>query len=143
MTGSDPRASLTHIALRSKDVQASVDFYRRYAGLHVVHERVDDGTRVVWLSEVEEDPTFVIVVMGLPADAQQPVRPVDHLGFSVASRAEVDRLGALAEADGVLVLAPVEYGEVVGYICEVADPDGNVCEFSHGQPINPRHLPSP
>jgi catechol 2,3-dioxygenase-like lactoylglutathione lyase family enzyme len=142
VAGRGLRASLTHIALRSKDVQASIDFYRRYAGLHVVHERVDDGTRVVWLAEVEEDPTFVIVVMGMPADEQQPVRPVDHLGFAVTSRAEVDRVGALGEADGTLVLAPVEYGGVVGYICEVADPDGNVCEFSHGQPINPRQLPS-
>jgi len=142
MAGAGPRASLTHIALRSKDVQASLDFYARYAGLHVVHDRTDGDTRVAWLAEVEEDPPFVIVVMGMPADGQQAVRPVDHLGFSVASRDEVDRLGALGEADGALVLAPVEHGGVVGYICEVADPDGNVCEFSHGQPINPRHLPS-
>jgi catechol 2,3-dioxygenase-like lactoylglutathione lyase family enzyme len=137
-----PRAALTHIALRSKNVQASIDFYARYAGLHVVHDRTDDGTRVVWLAEVPEDPSFVIVVMGMPSDGQLPVRPVDHLGFAVASRAEVDRVGELAREDDALVLAPVEYGGVVGYICEVADPDGNVCEFSHGQPIDPRHLPS-
>jgi catechol 2,3-dioxygenase-like lactoylglutathione lyase family enzyme len=139
--GSAPRASLTHIALRVKDVATSIRFYQRYAGLHVVHDRTDESTRVVWLAEVETDPEFVIVLMGMPADAQQPVRPVDHLGFSVSSRAEVDRLGALGEREGVLVLAAAEYGGVVGYICEVADPDGNVCEFSHGQPINPRHLP--
>ena len=42
---------------------------------------------------------------------------------------------------GVRSAAPVEYGPVVGYICEVSDPDGNVCEFSHGQAIHPRHLP--
>ena len=141
MTEATPRASLTHIALRASNVDDSIQFYRRYAGLNVVHDRTDDGTRVVWLSEVEEDPQFVIVVMGMPADEQQPLRPVDHLGFSVASRTEVDRLGALAEKEGSLVLAPVEYGPVVGYICEVSDPDGNVCEFSHGQPINPRHIP--
>jgi len=142
MSDAAPRASLTHIALRSRDVQASVEFYRRYAGLHVVHDRTDDATRVVWLAEVTEDPAFVIVVMGMPADEQPAVRPVDHLGFAVPSRAEVDRLGAMAEQEGTLVLAPVEHGGVVGYICEVADPDGNVCEFSHGQPINPRHLPA-
>lgn len=135
------RAALTHIALRVKDVDATIGFYRRYAGFHVVHDRRDDETRVVWLSEDPEDPAFVIVVMAMPADGQQEKRPVDHLGFSVASRAEVDRLGALAEDDGRLVLAPAEYGPIVGYICEVADPDGNVCEFSHGQAIHPRHLP--
>ena len=136
-----PRACLTHVALRVKDPDASIAFYRRYAGLHIVHDRTDDETRVVWLAEVPEDPEFVIVLMGMPADDQQAERPVDHLGFSVASRAEVERLGTLGENDGNLVLAPAEYGPVVGYICEVADPDGNVCEFSFGQPINPRHLP--
>ena len=133
---------LTHIALRSKDVQASIDFYRRYADLHVVHDRTDDDTRVAWLSEVEEDPAFVIVVMGMPADPQPPQRPIDHLGFAVESRGEVERIAGMGEEDGALVLAPVEYGPVVGYICEVSDPDGNVCEFSHGQTINPRHLPA-
>jgi len=143
VTNATPRASLTHIALRARDIEATIRFYDRYAGLHVVHDRTDDKTRVVWLAEVRQDPEFVIVVMGTPADGQQAVRPVDHLGFAVASRAEVDRIGALGKADGIVVIAPVEYGGVVGYICEVADPDGNVCEFSHGQPINPRHLPRP
>lgn len=135
------RAALTHIALRVKDVDASIGFYRRYAGFEVAHDRTDEGTRVVWLAEDGDDPDFVIVLMAMPADAQPAKRPVDHLGFSVATRDEVDRLGGLAEEDGQLVLAPCEYGPVVGYICEVADPDGNVCEFSHGQAIHPRHLP--
>ena len=134
-------ASLTHVALRVKDVDASIAFYRRYAGFVPVHDRTDQGTRVVWLSEVPERPFFVIVLMGMSADAQPEVRPVDHLGFSVASRAEVDRLGAMGREDGALVLAPSDYGPVVGYICEVSDPDGNVCEFSHGQPIDPREVP--
>ncbi len=136
-----PTASLTHVALRVKDAAATIRFYQRYPGLHVVHDRTDDDTRVVWLAEVEEDPSFVIVLMQMPADGQAEKRPVDHLGFAVASREEVDRLGAMGRDDGCLVLAPVHYGPVVGYICEVADPDGNVLEFSHGQPIDPRHLP--
>jgi catechol 2,3-dioxygenase-like lactoylglutathione lyase family enzyme len=134
-------ASLTHVALRVADPDASIAFYRRYAGLVPVHDRTDDGTRVVWLAEVAEDPAFVIVLMQMPADAWPERRPVDHLGFAVPTREEVDRLGAMGREDAALVLAPQDYGPVVGYICEVADPDGNVCEFSHGQPINPRHLP--
>lgn len=134
-------ASLTHVALRVKDVDASIAFYRRYAGLVPIHDRTDDATRVVWLSEVAEEPEFVIVLMQMPADAWPERRPVDHLGFAVPTRDEVDRLGALGRSDDVLVLSPRDLGPVVGYICEVADPDGNVCEFSHGQAINPRHLP--
>ena len=134
-------ASLTHVALRVRDVDASIRFYDRYAGLVAVHDRTENGTRVVWLSETAQDPRFVIVLMQMPADAQVERRPVDHLGFAVASRAEVDRRGAMGERDAALVLAPQDHGPVVGYICEVADPDGNVCEFSFGQPIDPRHLP--
>ena len=134
-------ASLTHVALRVRDVDDSIHFYDRYAGLIPIHDRTDGDTRVVWLSETEKDPRFVIVLMQMPADEQPKRRPVDHLGFAVASRAAVDRLGALAKEDAVLVLEPQEYGPVVGYICEVADPDGNVCEFSYGQPIDPRVLP--
>jgi catechol 2,3-dioxygenase-like lactoylglutathione lyase family enzyme len=128
------------VALRVRDVDASIAFYRRYAGLHVVHDRVDEGTRVTWLAEVPEDPSFVFVLMSLPAKPSPPPRPVDHLGFAVASRDEVDRLGRLAVEDGNLVLSPRELGPIVGYICEVADPDGNVCEFSFGQSIDPRML---
>ena len=61
-------ASLTHIALRAQDLDASIDFYHRYAGLVVVHDRVDADTRVVWLAEVEEDPPFVIVLMDMRAE---------------------------------------------------------------------------
>ncbi len=135
------RASFTHVALRVRDVDASIGFYHRYAGLLTVHDRVDNDTRVVWLAEVEKDPQFVFVLMGLPANACERPQPMDHLGFAVASREEVDRLGELARQDDTLVLAPVDAGPIVGYICEAADPDGNVCEFSFGQPINPRHLP--
>ena len=135
-------AQLTHVALRVRDVDDSIRFYDRYAGMTPIHDRTDGDTRVVWLSETEESPRFVIVLMQMPADEQPERRPVDHLGFAVTSRAEVDRLGALAKEDEALVLAPQEYGPVVGYICEVADPDGNVCEFSHGQILDPRVLPS-
>jgi len=44
-------AHLTHVALFVSDVKRTIDFYQRYVGLHVVHDRVDDSVRVVWLSE--------------------------------------------------------------------------------------------
>ncbi len=135
------RASLTHVALRVRNLEASIAFYERYAGMCIAHQRADGGARVAWLAEVETDPEFVIVLMEMPAKPSERPRPVDHLGFAVASRDEVDRLGKLAVDDDRLVLAPVDAGPIVGYICEATDPDGNVCEFSFGQPINPRHLP--
>jgi len=134
-------AHLTHVALFVADSQRTIDFYQRYAGLHVVHERVDDGVRVVWLSEQERDPTFVIVaITQTPGTADLPPH-MAHFGYDLPSRAAVDEMAARGAADGVLVQGPLDAGPIVGYFCLLRDPDGNLVEFSHGQPINPRALP--
>lgn len=134
------RPRLTHVALRVKDLTRTVAFYRTYAGLVVCHERVDDGTRVVWLAERAEDPAFVFVLIPMPhAEGARPA--VHHFGFTVASRGDVDGIAASARADGVLREEPRDGGPIVGYFCILEDPDGNWVEFSFGQPINPRELP--
>ena len=51
------------------------------------------------------------------------------LGLACATRDEVDRLSALARAEGVLRSPPVDGGEPVGYWAYVADPDGNKVEL--------------
>lgn len=131
---------LTHVALRVQDLERSIAFYERYAALHVCHDRNDDGTRVVWLSEQPDDPHFVFVLIPMAhADAVQP--GVHHFGFAMASREEVDEMADTARAHGVLRDGPKDAGPIVGYYCIVEDPDGNWVEFSHGQSINPRDLP--
>ena len=133
-------AHITHVALFVADAQRTVEFYERFVGLHLVHDRVDDGVRVVWLSEQEHDPEFVIVAITMaPGQASFPPH-VAHFGYDLPSRAAVDELAARGDADGVLVYAPTDAGPIVGYFCMLRDPDGNLVEFSHGQPINPRLL---
>jgi catechol 2,3-dioxygenase-like lactoylglutathione lyase family enzyme len=138
----DRIAPLTHVAIRTHDIDGTIDFYRRYAGFHIVHERGDDEIRVVWLSSQPKDPEFVIVVLEMPHESQREPAPIDHLGFAVASRDEVDAIGDLARAEGLLKFGPIDAGPIVGYIVMVRDPSGNTCEFSHGQPIHPRDLPA-
>ena len=133
---------LTHLALGCGSLDRSIDFYRRHAALHVVHDRNDGGMRVVWLSEREENPDFVLVLFEIPVDQSGPRSTLQHLGFAVGSRDEVDRAAADARSAGILVAEPVYAGPIVGYFCIVADPDGNRVEFSYGQPINPRELPA-
>ena len=132
---------MTHVAVRTTDMDGSIAFYRRYAGLKTVHERVDDGIRVVWLSHRDRDPDFVIVILELPHEHLHEPGATDHFGFAVGSREEVDRIAELARADGKLKWGPTEGGPIVGYFVMVRDPSGNTCEFSYGQPINPRDLP--
>lgn len=134
------RPHLTHVALFVKDPARTVDFYQRFAGLHLVHDRTDNGTRVVWLSEQAHDPTFVIVAI-TATPAQEGVPPhMAHFGYDVPSRDHVDEIAAQAAQEGILEQPPVDAGKIVGYMCIVRDPDGNLIEFSHGQPINPVRL---
>ena len=134
------RPHLTHVALFVEDTARTVEFYQRFAGLHLVHDRTDNGTRVVWLSERERDPNFVIVAITAPPAAAGEPPHMAHFGYDVPSRAAVDEIARRAEREGILEQAPVDAGKIVGYMCIVRDPDGNLVEFSYGQPINPNRL---
>ncbi len=131
---------LTHLALGVRDLERTIAFYGRHAHLHLVHDRTDSGARVVWLAEQEEDPDFVIVLFQVPGGPPPGPSTLQHLGFAVASREEVDAAAAAARDEGILLIEPTYAGPVVGYFCIVRDPDGNQVEFSYGQPINPRQL---
>ena len=117
---------LTHLALGVRDLDRTVAFYRKHARLHVVHERRDGGTRVVWLSEREERPDFVLVLFQVAAEPPPAPSTLQHLGFALASREEVDAAAAAGRADGVLVAEPVYAGPIVGYFCLLSDPDGRL-----------------
>jgi catechol 2,3-dioxygenase-like lactoylglutathione lyase family enzyme len=130
-------ARMTHVAVRCRDIDASIDFYRRYAGLLVVHDREDNGVRVAWIAHRRESPSFVMVLMHMPYEDVREPCAMDHFGFDVGSREQVDRIGELARAEGTLKLGPLYAGPIVGYIALVRDPSGNTCEFSHGQSIQP------
>ena len=132
---------LTHVALGVRSIERTIAFYQKHVRLHIVHDRNDNGMRVVWLAEREEDPHFVLVLFEVSGEPPPGPTTLQHLGFALSSRAEVDAAADAARADGILTLDPVYAGPVVGYFCMVRDPDGNQVEFSFGQPINPRDLP--
>jgi catechol 2,3-dioxygenase-like lactoylglutathione lyase family enzyme len=105
---------MTHVAVRTTDIDGSVAFYQRYAGLHIVHDRQDNKTRVVWLSHREQDPDFVIVVLAMPHEPFLEPSATDHFGFAVSSREDVDRIAELARAEGTLKWGPTDAGPIVG-----------------------------
>jgi len=119
---------LTHVALPVTDLDASVEFYARYARMQVVHRR----PQVVWLSD--KTRPFVIVLLESP-DVEFPLMPFAHLGVACESREEVDRLSDRARTDDCLIAGPLDYGAPVGYWAFVRDPDGHTLEVSHGQEI--------
>jgi catechol 2,3-dioxygenase-like lactoylglutathione lyase family enzyme len=127
--------SLTHIALHCEDIDASVAFYRDWCSMNITHDRVDDGVRVAWLAEPGKENEFIMVLIGGGNQIHTHPEDFSHLGFDVPERSDVDIIAARAAAINILAWPARELPPPVGYFCGVADPDGRVVEFSHGQPI--------
>jgi catechol 2,3-dioxygenase-like lactoylglutathione lyase family enzyme len=119
---------LTHVALPATNIEASVTFYSKYAGMQVVHQRPE----VVWLSD--NTRPFVIVLMEAP-DVPFPLMPFAHLGVACATRDEIDELSEKAKEEGCLIAGPMDYGPPVGYWAFLRDPDGHTLEISFGQEV--------
>jgi len=118
---------LTHVALPVRDLEASLAFYARYAGMEVVHRREDHGRGVAWIS----DGTRPFVVVLIEVDqVRHPLLPLAHLGVGCASRDEVDRLAARAHEEGRAVWGPTDSGYPVGYWTLIADPDQHTQEVA-------------
>jgi catechol 2,3-dioxygenase-like lactoylglutathione lyase family enzyme len=131
-----PDAGFSHVALPIADADRSIDFYARYAGMQVVHRRAepagdaddDDASTasVVWLSDLTRP--FVVVL--IETEVTHRLGGFAHLGIGCASRAEVDRLLALAHEEGRRVSGPYDSGPPVGYWAIITDPDGHNLELS-------------
>ena len=129
------KIKFTHVALLVSDVDRTADFYIKYCDLKVISRRLDPNTgyRVIWMGE---DLKFVIVAFeGEKKPIQSMTKPLNHLGFSLQSKEEVDKISEIAKEDGILNYGPVYIDADVGYICEVLDPDKNSVEFSFGQKL--------
>jgi catechol 2,3-dioxygenase-like lactoylglutathione lyase family enzyme len=142
---------LTHIALPVRSLADMLAFYERYTTMKVIHQRVDPETdlRTAWLANerdiTEHGARFVIVLIegqvprNVVGDAIEEhygfLTSFSHLGISLDTRADVDRVAEMAKEEGCLVLGPMYRNEVVGYICLIRDPDGNNVEFSVEQVV--------
>jgi catechol 2,3-dioxygenase-like lactoylglutathione lyase family enzyme len=145
-TGPGINTILTHIALPVRNLDAQLAFYAKYTNMVSIFERVDPETnlRTAWIANrrdlTEAAARFVIVLIegSIPRDVVGDemkeeytfLTSFSHLGISVDTREEVDRIAAMAKEDGTLVLGPMYRNAIVGYICLVRDPDGNNVEFS-------------
>jgi len=125
---------LTHIALPVSDVDRTIQFYSKYAGMQVVHRRIDAkaGVAVVWLS----DRTRPFVIVLIQTDSVHPVlSPFAHLGVGCKSREYMDELCDKARQEGVLLEEPKDSGYPIGYWAFLRDPDGHTLELSYGQEV--------
>ncbi len=137
------KASWTHIALRVKDIDATIDWYERFTHLKLLNRGEDANGRNAWLGDSSQvDSPFVLVVGQFYegkdpfAPAQHPpLGPFAHMGIELPSKQMVDEVAARAKAEGCLALGPVQMPKQIGYVCFVKDPDGNTVEFSYDQGV--------
>lgn len=125
---------LTHIALPVKVPERSVEFYTKYAGMRVVHQRTDaeSGKVVVWLC----DGTRPFVIVLIQAESVESVlSPLAHLGVGCEGPEQLDSLCAEAQREECLIQAPKDSGYPIGYWAFLRDPDGHTLELSFGQEI--------
>lgn len=126
----------THVAFVVRDLDKSIDFYHRYAGMDVVHRRepdVPEARKVAWLSDRTRPFALVLVQADVVTDT--PLGNFGHLGVACASIEEIDQKVDMARSEGVLRKEPVQAGDPVGYFVFFADPDGNTLELSYGQRV--------
>ncbi len=133
----------THLALRVSDIDASIEWYRRYTTLELLDRREDDDGYGAWLAHPDSgDHPFVLVLVqffdGHDPYASTPLpklAPFNHLGIELPERGDVDAIAARARDDGCLAVAPQQLPDPIGYICMLEDPDGNLVEFSFDQGV--------
>lgn len=125
---------LTHIALPVLDIDRSIEFYAKYAGMQIVHRRIDaeTGVSVVWLSD--RTRPFVIVLIQKD-EVNTVLSPLAHLGVGCKSRSAMDALCDAARQAEVLIQEPKDSGYPISYWAFLRDPDGHTLELSYGQEI--------
>ena len=75
-------ATLTHVALHVRDLDACIDFYRSYAGMRIVHDRSAHDKRIVWLAAPGQERDFILVVFPGGPGRNQLDTDFSHLGFA-------------------------------------------------------------
>ena len=122
-----PTPVIHHVGLSVRDVEASTDWYVRLLGLAVVAEMSEPAPMVILMSkdgqaiDLREDPEVG------PERFTQTHAGLDHVGFSVRDRQELD------EWERLLAEQEVERSEIAespfGWHLNFRDPDGIPLEF--------------
>lgn len=131
------------MALRVKDIDATIEFFTNFTPMELIDRREDDMGYGAWLGHTDspEKPFILVIAQFFPEtdpfkDAPQAVlAPFAHIGIEMPNREDVDAIAERAKAEGILAMPPTDMPQPIGYICMVSDPDGNMVEFSHDQRV--------
>lgn len=136
-------ARWTHLALRVKDIDATIAWYLEFTPLELLDRRQDDDGYGAWLGHREHgEHPFVLVLAqffeGHDPFAPAPIAklaPFNHFGIELPTKDDVDAIAARGDAAGCLAFPPKQMPDPIGYICMLQDPDGNLVEYSFDQGV--------
>lgn len=123
----------SHVALQVSDLDRSIAFYERWAGLKLVDRLEDPNTGAKAARLGDEHSSFVVALVQGPQPVEHRLAGLGHLGVGCIDREEVDRACVEAERDGCLRRGPIDSGYPLGYWAFLTDPDGHQLELSYGQ----------
>jgi lactoylglutathione lyase len=133
----------THVALRVRDMDASIGWYTQFTPLVLLDRREDEFGYGAWLGHDDSaDRPFILVLAHFfPATdpfadyPQEVLAPFAHLGIELPTHAAVDAIAARGEAAACLAMPPREMPQPIGYVCMLRDHDGNMVEYSYDQGV--------
>ncbi len=137
------RARWTHLALRVKDIDASIDWYTEYTPMTLLDRREDADGFGAWLGmdDMVEHPFILVVAQFLEghdpfaAAPNAVLGPFAHLGIEMTAKDDVDAMAERGREGGYLTMPPTMMPAPIGYICMLRDPDGNTIEYSWDQGV--------
>lgn len=138
-----PAPRWTHVALRVADIDATIEWYTTHTPMGLLDRREDDMGYGAWLGhdDAPDSPFLLVLAQFFPETdpfKDSPIAklaPFAHLGIELTSREAVEEAAAQGEAGGWLRMPPTDMPPPIGYICMLADPDGNMVEFSYDQGV--------
>ncbi len=138
---SEPR--WTHIALRIRDMNATIAWYEEFTPLRLIDRREDESGYGGWLGMPgETNNPFILVLAQFFPDkdpfANAPMAtlaPFAHLGMELPTKDAIDAIAEKARAADCLGMPPTMMPPPIGYITMLNDPDGNTVEFSWDQGV--------
>jgi catechol 2,3-dioxygenase-like lactoylglutathione lyase family enzyme len=115
---------LRHVALRVRDLARSLEFYTRVLGLRIDWQ--PDGNSAYLTSGSDN---LALHQAGRSGDVESEAPGLDHFGFLVSRREDVDDWALRLAAGGVTLEQPPKEHRDGCRSCYFKDPDGNLIQI--------------
>lgn len=119
-------SGINHLTIRVNDIVRSEEFYGKVLGFELVRKM---GQSMA-VYKIGKEDTLVIVEAETSYDPNSRDFRVDHIGFYLDSKDQVDEMAKYLRNEEVTILSGPS-NRKRGRFVFASDPDGNMIEFFH------------